>query len=186
MTNSDSLLGFALLGLLQQEPMSGYDLRKVFASTAMGSFSDSPGAIYPALNRLEKRGLIKGTVEESTSLRKRRVFKVTAKGLAAFKAWLRRPITRDDVIRRIGELMLRFAFLDQTLGEEQTLTFLKEFAGELAGYIPSLHHFLDQNAREMPMSARLALESGVLEYEARLKWARTSIEQYEQRKGSKR
>jgi DNA-binding PadR family transcriptional regulator len=166
--------------------MSGYDLRKVFASTAMGSFSDSPGAIYPALNRLEKNGLIKGTVEESTSLRRRRVFKITAKGLAAFRAWLRRPVTRDDVIRRIGELMLRFAFMDQTLGEEQTLIFLRELAGELASYIPTLNDFLAQNAGKIPVSGRLALECGVLEYEARLKWAKTSIAQYEQRKGNKR
>ena len=63
---NDSLLGFALLGLIHQQPMSGYDLRKIFASTAMGSFSDSPGAIYPA-RRLEARGLVRGTVEESAS-----------------------------------------------------------------------------------------------------------------------
>ena len=103
MDTNDSLLGFALMGLLNQQPMSGYDLRKVFAQTAMGNFSDSPGAIYPALGRLEKRGLVRGTVEESSSLRKRRVFKVTTKGLTQFKAWLKRPVTRDDVMRRIEE-----------------------------------------------------------------------------------
>ena len=48
-----SLLGFALLGLLHQKSASGYDLRKIFASTAMGTFSDSPGAIYPTLTMLE-------------------------------------------------------------------------------------------------------------------------------------
>ena len=62
MHENDSLLGFALLGLLEERPRSGYDLRKVFAQTAMGTFSDSPGAIYPALGRLEKRGLVRGTV----------------------------------------------------------------------------------------------------------------------------
>ena len=39
--------------------MSGYDLRKIFTTTAMGSFSDSPGAIYPALARLEANGLVR-------------------------------------------------------------------------------------------------------------------------------
>jgi len=184
MENIDSILGFALLGLLHKGPKSGYDLRKVFASTAMGSFSDSPGAIYPALIRLERRGLAQGTVEESASLRKRRVYKITKKGLASFKAWLRKPVTRDDVVRRAGELMLRFAFMDETLDEEQILSFLEEFAAEMAGYIPSLHDFLDRNAGEMSMSGRLALEAGVMEYEARLKWARTSIAQYERRRGN--
>ncbi len=182
MDRNDSLLGFALLGLLNEQPMSGYDLRKVFASTAMGSFSDSPGAIYPALGRLEKRGLVKGTVEESSSLRKRRVFKVTAKGVAALKAWLKRPVTQHDVIRRIDELMLRFAFMDDALGSERSSQFLKEYEVQLAGYIPSLKEFHNKQASQMTMSARLAFESGIEEYEARLKWARSSLAAYEKGK----
>jgi len=162
--------------------MSGYDLRKVFASTAMGSFSDSPGAIYPALGRLEKRGLVKGTVEESSSLRKRRVFKVTAKGATALKAWLKRPVTQDDVMRRIGELMLRFAFMDDALGAEQTTEFLREYAERLSEYMPSLKEFHKAQASTMPMSARLAFESGIEEYEVRLKWARSSLAVYERGK----
>jgi len=182
MNRNDSLLGFALLGLLHQQPMSGYDLRKVFASTAMGSFSDSPGAIYPALGRLEKRGLVRGTVEETTSLRKRRMFKMTAKGVAALKAWLKRPVTRDDVMRRIGELMLRFAFMDDALGAERVVEFLREYGEQLAEYMPSLKEFQRSHADKMPTSARLAFESGIDEYEARLKWARSSLAVYENRK----
>ena len=48
-------LEYALLGLLHQQPQSGYDLRKVFETTALGNYSGSPGAIYPALRRLESR-----------------------------------------------------------------------------------------------------------------------------------
>jgi DNA-binding PadR family transcriptional regulator len=178
---NDSILGFALLGLIHQQPMSGYDLRKVFTSTAMSNFSDSPGAIYPALGRLEASGLVCGTVEESTSLRKRRVFTITRKGLAAFKAWLRRPVTRDDIVRGIGDLMLRFAFMDQAVGEKRTVEFLGELADEVQGYIRSLKQFIESNASKMPLSARLALECGIGEYEMRLEWARTSIALYERR-----
>ena len=58
-----SELGYAILGLLQHQASSGYELRKVFSSTSMKTYSDSPGAIYPALRRLEQQGLIRGTVE---------------------------------------------------------------------------------------------------------------------------
>jgi DNA-binding PadR family transcriptional regulator len=183
---NDSLLGFALLGLIQQAPMSGYDLRKIFASTAMGSFSDSPGAIYPALRRLEKRGLARGTVEESDSLRKRRVFKITGEGRDAFKAWLKSPVTRDDVIRRSPDLILRFAFMDQVLGAKRTIRFLGELAEEIAGYLPTLRQYLDAHESEMPLSGRLALECGIQEYETRLRWARASIALYERRKGKEK
>src|SRR5260370_3518580 len=62
-----SLLAYALLGLLRQQPRSGYDLRKIFANTPMGTFSDSPGAIYPALQRLEKHGLVSSRVHASSA-----------------------------------------------------------------------------------------------------------------------
>jgi len=179
----NTLLGYALLGLLHQQPLSGYDLRKIFASTPIGEFSDSPGAIYPALRRLQERGLVRGVVEESKGLRKRRVFRITPKGLASFKAWQSRPIVRDDMMtRRSGQLLLRFAFMDQTFGPERALAFLREFARELSSYIPSLRQHLHAHANEMPLSGRLALESGVQDYEARLRWARKSIAAYERRK----
>ena len=183
---NDSLLGFALLGLLHEQPMSGYDLRKVFATTAMGSFSDSPGAIYPALKRLETRGLVRGTVEKSAGLRQRQIFRNTARGLAALKEWLKRPVMLDDVIRGIGELMLRFAFMDQTLGPEASTKFLREYAQRLAEYVPSLKEYHQTQAEKMPTSARLAFESGIDEYEVRLKWAKMALLQYEQGKRGKR
>jgi DNA-binding PadR family transcriptional regulator len=182
---NDSLLGFALLGLIHLQPMSGYDLRKIFASTAWGTFSDSPGAIYPALRRLETRGLVLSEVQESTSLRKRRVFRITPKGLADLKEWLSLPVTHDDVIRRIADLMVRLSFMDQTLGKERTAKFLGEFAQELAGYIPSLPKYLESHASEMSLSSRLALESGIQEYETRLQWARESIALYQERNGDR-
>jgi DNA-binding PadR family transcriptional regulator len=177
-----SILGYALLGLLHQQPMSGYDLRKVFSTTAMGSFSDSPGAIYPALYRLETRGWVRGQVQPSASMRKRRVFGLTPKGLVAFKAWLMKRVTRDDVIRRVGELMLRFAFMDYTLGADPTIQFLRSYAEGVSTYLPELKQYLDAHSSEMPLSGRLALGCGIAEYEARLRWARTSFATYEQRK----
>jgi DNA-binding PadR family transcriptional regulator len=182
MDTKDSLLGFALLGLLHQEQQSGYDLRKVFTQTAMGSFSDSPGAIYPALGRLEKRGLVQGRVEETQSLRKRRVFSLTAKGSAALRTWLKRPVTRDDVMRRTGELMLRFAFMDRALGSERTTEFLREYGERLSEYVPSLKEFHKAQSDKMPLSGRLAFESGIEEYETRLRWARSSLAAYERGK----
>jgi DNA-binding PadR family transcriptional regulator len=77
-----SLLGYALLGLLHQRPSSGYALRKTFATTPMGTFSDRPGAIYPALRRLERQGLVRGRVESSAGLRQKQTFRLTPQGLA--------------------------------------------------------------------------------------------------------
>jgi DNA-binding PadR family transcriptional regulator len=180
--SKDSVLGYALIGLLHQQPLSGYDVKKIFASSPMGGFSDSPGAIYPALSRLEKRGLVRSEIEGSTGLRRRRVFHITPSGLAALKAWQRKPIVDEDVVRHLGELLLRFAFMDETLGAERSQAFLQEFAGKLSSYIPNLREYLKTHAKSMPVSGRLALESGILEYETRLHWAKSSIAHYRRRR----
>jgi DNA-binding PadR family transcriptional regulator len=177
---TDSLLGYALLGLVHQKPMSGYALRTIFATTAMGGYSDSPGAIYPALRRLEARGWVRGRAETSTGLRKRRVYTATARGSKAFKDWLKEPVVREDVVRGTAELMLRFAFTDHALGGAEAARFLGQYADELSRYIPELEQFLRSEAgQKMQLSARLALECGIEEYQARLRWAVKSAAIYQ-------
>ncbi len=177
-----SLLAHALLGLLHQQPRSGYDLRKIFANTPMGTFSDSPGAIYPALQRLEKRGLVSSRVHASSGLRQRRLFRPTSLGKRAFKAWQTRAVSSDDVIHRVDELMLRFSFMDQTAGSVQAMRFLSALVKELAAYIPNLRRFLKVQGPCMPLSGRLALESGIRGYETLLDWARSARGIYTRRK----
>jgi DNA-binding PadR family transcriptional regulator len=177
-----SLLGYALLGLLHQQARSGYDLRKIFASTPMGTFSDSPGAIYPALRRLQKRGFVSSHIRSSSGLRRRRLFCPTLTGKRAFKAWQTRTITSDDVIHHVDELMLRFSFMDETAGSAQATRFLKAFAKELTAYIPSLRYFLKVQGPGMPLSGQLALESGTRGYETLLDWANKSLAKYKKRK----
>ena len=115
-------------------------------------------------------------------LRRRRVFEITPKGVASLKAWQSKPIVEEDMVRHVAELLLRFAFMDETLGAERSLAFLEELAGKLASYIPTLREYLDAHASVMSVSGRLALESGIHEYEARLEWAKSSIAQYRRRR----
>jgi DNA-binding PadR family transcriptional regulator len=172
-----SLLGYALLGLIRQAPASGYDLRRIFATTAMGSFSDSPGAIYPALARLERQGLIEGRVETS-GLRQRQVFRVTGRGLKELKRWLARPIVREHLMHGFDEVMLRFAFMDGAAGREASQEFLRALVEALRPYIRELRAYLEEHETEMPLSGMLALECGIRGYEANLEWANHALEVY--------
>jgi DNA-binding PadR family transcriptional regulator len=177
-----SLLAHALLGLLQQEPRSGYDLRKIFANTPMGTFSDSPGAIYPALERLAKRGYVRSQVQEASGLRRRRVFRPTASGKRAFKAWQTKTIVREDVIYGVDELMLRFSFMDETASGADAKQFLSGLRNQLAGYIPTLRKYLQKHRGSMSLSGRLALESGIRGYESLFGWVKTALSAYGRRK----
>lgn len=48
----------AILLLLAQEPMHGYQLMQAIADRSGGRWTPSPGAIYPALAQLEDEGLV--------------------------------------------------------------------------------------------------------------------------------
>jgi DNA-binding PadR family transcriptional regulator len=52
------VLEFAILGLLVQSPMHGYELRKQLAGVLGGLRSISYGSLYPALKRMHAAGLI--------------------------------------------------------------------------------------------------------------------------------
>ncbi len=138
---SMSTLELALIGLVKQKPQSGYDLRKTFAITAMRHFSDSPGSIYPALRRLEARGLIAAELRVGDHLENRRgrqVFRLTATGESVLMARLGLPVTREDVIWRMPELMLRFALMDGNAPRSTALRFLEEFEQALGTYVADL------------------------------------------------
>ena len=185
-TRQISKLGYALLGLLQERPSSGYDLRKIFSSTAMKTFSDSPGAVYPALRRLEHERLIRGTIERGSGLRRRQIFRLTAQGLAELKKWIVRPVTQDDLARRDQEVLLRFAFSENTVGPAASLALLKSLRDELEVYLPALSQELAATKSKMPLSGRLAFEYGIRGYEAWREWTGYAIATYErQRKGGK-
>lgn len=178
MEQNMSLLGYALLGLLQQQARSGYDLRKIFSATPLRSFSDSPGSIYPALHRLEQRGFIRSRVEPRSGLRRRRLFRPTSMGLLQLQRWQSQPVTDDALIRGVDGLMLRFGFMDESLGPAHSLNFLKSLEHELEAYIPTLRDYFAKQGADLPLSGRLALESGISRYESLLRWARCAIATY--------
>ena len=51
MRHSD--LSHLLLGMIRRGPRTGYELRRILKETPLGRFSDSPGSVYPVLERLE-------------------------------------------------------------------------------------------------------------------------------------
>lgn len=65
----------ALLSLLAERPMHGYELMKELESRAGGMYRASAGTIYPTLQQLEDEGLVRS--EESDG---KRVYRPTAAG----------------------------------------------------------------------------------------------------------
>ena len=157
-------LGYALLGLITEEPRTGYALRKVFETTPLGNYSSSPGSIYPALATLERQGL----VETRGEGRGKGLFHLTPAGRDAFGAWLRAPVSGKD----LNQAMLRFAFLQFNPDRALTFSFLDSFETAAAGEAEGLEAFLLSDfGRALPLQSRLAVEHGRRQLESSAQWA---------------
>src|SRR6476619_4908704 len=58
----------AVLLLLAEEPMHGYQLMQAIADRSGGRWTPSPGAIYPTINQLEDEGLVTVTADAGRKL----------------------------------------------------------------------------------------------------------------------
>ncbi|MCP4261709.1 MAG: PadR family transcriptional regulator [Planctomycetes bacterium] len=175
--NNISTLSLAVLGLIAQKPHSGYDLRKVFSTTPLGHFSPSPGAIYPALQRIEKSGWVRGSINNKKTLRPKMIYRITKRGKEVLKKHLLQAVTRDDVIWRMDDLKLRFSFMDNVVGRKKTLQFLKEFIVEVESYHRSLQQYLQEVKGDISTCGRLAMENGIETYKMNAKWIKRAIKE---------
>ncbi|WP_404389934.1 PadR family transcriptional regulator [Humibacillus xanthopallidus] len=107
-----ALLEFAVLGLLHDGPLHGYELRKRL-TTALGIFRAlSYGSLYPALKRLVDAGWIHETQEPTTAGKRPRItYELTADGKEHFQDLVAAsgPDAWDD-----DDFDVRFAFFSRT------------------------------------------------------------------------
>ena len=86
MRSRSESLEFALLGLLSQGPLHGYELRKRMISIYGPFRALSFSVLYPQLHRMLDAGLIQENVAEGTGRRSRIVYAITDKGQSRFEA----------------------------------------------------------------------------------------------------
>ena len=70
----------AILSVLQDGPLHGYELSRRIAAQTKGLLSFSLAALYPMLYRMEQRGWVRGAWETTSSGRRRRCYRLTRQG----------------------------------------------------------------------------------------------------------
>ena len=98
-----NLTQYAVLGLLNLEPRTGYDIKQ-FVDTTMGHFwNESYRWVYTTLEQLEVDGMATARAEDRGE-RERVVYRITRKGLKALQGWLAEP---PAPLKIRDELMLK-------------------------------------------------------------------------------
>ena len=101
-----SATGRVILGLIANQPRSGYDIKAMVDKSTRFFWAASYGQIYPELKRLAERGLIEGS-DESQGERPRTVYSITPAGRDALSGWL----SSDEQVHELrDEALLKLFF----------------------------------------------------------------------------
>ncbi|CAN5690067.1 PadR family transcriptional regulator [soil metagenome] len=107
MTQNTSFLNGTLelivLQMLDAEPTNGYDLTLRIQATSNDVLNLNAGSLYPALYRLEQRGLLKAKWDRSDTGRRTKVYSVTVAGRkqlgAQRESWAQFAGALDAILR---------------------------------------------------------------------------------------
>ncbi len=97
-------LGYAVLGLLAAEPLTGYQVSRRMARPIGYLWTARHSQIYPELRSLEQAGLVRHRVEDGRGPRDTKRYWITGKGKNALRSWVASPLEPPE---SKSELMLR-------------------------------------------------------------------------------
>ena len=160
-----------LLGVIADEPRSGYGLKKMFSSSPASVYQPSPGALYPALRRLEQRGLLHAEEQVSRGRRALRLYQVTEAGLAVCLEWLRQPVVPETVGADLGQHLMRFSLMENYLERAE----VADLGDALDGFVRGMEQFAASRQGTLREHALLALEHGIAIHRASLEWVRSAM-----------
>ena len=125
MTRQLTDLEHCVLGVIWRDgPVTAYEIAVLFARSLTPFWSGSAGAIYPLVERLKKRGLVKGAHRAWRGSR-RTVLSITPKGSIAMRSWLTTPVADSEAAPVLDSLRTRTFFLD-ILKPSERAAFLEE------------------------------------------------------------
>ena len=100
-----------LLSMVAAAPSTGYDLKQTFATTPLGVYQPSSGALYPALRRLEHA------------------------------VWVRQPVNAATISQDLPLHVMRFVMMETLLPRDEVLAFLADVRDALTAFLDGLERY---------------------------------------------
>jgi DNA-binding PadR family transcriptional regulator len=170
-------LAHAILGLLQQEERTGYDLKiSCFDRCIAHLWPADQAQIYRTLDKLVEQGWVTCTVKIQHDRPNRKVYSLTEAGKAELIRWLQCP----QPLPTIREPLLMQLFFAAQLPNEAIIQLLEQ---QLAAHIEKLTEcekielpaLGDRCASREQMMQRLVLELAIRREQTYIDWLKTAI-----------
>ncbi|MGZ8596497.1 MAG: PadR family transcriptional regulator [Actinomycetota bacterium] len=159
------MLEVAILGLLKQQPMHGYQLSRELGESLGGFWRVSYGSLYPTLRRLERDAFVEPEQGEGVGGRRKTVYRITEPGEQAFLELLQE--TPADSSAEDTKFRVRFAFFRYLQPEtrirllERRRAFLEERLATIDASLRAHRGRADDYALALMEHGRAATESDV-------------------------
>jgi len=137
------MLELAILGLLKERSMHGYQLSKRLTDALGGFWRVSYGSLYPSLKRLEREGAVEQVFDEQAVGRRKNVYRITEQGETMFRTLLEEA--GSDASGEENRFRVRVAFFKYLAPEsrirllERRRAFLEERLVTLRASLSSHH-----------------------------------------------
>lgn len=171
-------LKYALLGMLNQQDMTGYELTKLFEGALSEFWSIKQSQIYPELKRLTEENKVTYRVEITGQVLEKKLYSITEQGRQDFMEWLVRSAPLPPTPKEDFRLQV---FFSHQLTSAQRQTLLKN---QLAQHQARLEH-LQQNRRDFgpqpapdtaAMSDYMVLVGAIMREETTCRWLERCLE----------
>jgi DNA-binding PadR family transcriptional regulator len=157
----------ALLALLYREQLHGYELGKRLPLLLKNEWEVKPGQIASTLTRLERDDLVAYETQPVPDAPDRKVYRLTAAGLAALEEWLLTPEVREYRMGDAFYLKLVFSLIDAPVPPEQVILIHRRRLFQELYDLTALRETLD---RERDLPYLLLLETAIIHIDADIRW----------------
>jgi PadR family transcriptional regulator AphA len=164
---------YFVLGLLAQQPMSGYDVKRCFESFGWLIHSPSFGSLYPALHALLEDEYLTMQVVEGESGLSRKVYSITEAGQQVLEEWMDESMETDTSLKTF---LMRLMVADN-LSREDLLAHLEQRRSQLADYQAALEQVGKEAGNGKDLGERLALDYGRVLAAAETVWLDSKLDQ---------
>ena len=171
------ILKYAILGLLNRKPMTGYDIGKEFNYEIAEFWYAKHSQIYPELKKLLDEELVTFDIEISGDILEKKQYTITEKGKEELLKWLHKDELMEKTSKDVFRLRMYFS---NNLDLESRIKLLESQKMQHTSRLNQLKKTSEQYPELPPFDSDrfgdfIVLESAIIRQESILKWIEKCI-----------
>ena len=166
MSNGKMNLRYFVLGLVAQQPMSGYDIKRFLKGLSWLIGSPSSGSLYPILRALLEEQLVTVEIVPGVDRPPRKIYSISESGRQALQTWAEQPSVPNTPLKAFAMRL----FLADNFPPPSLKAHLRQRRSQVAAHQAELTNMIKLMDEGAELGLHMALEYGSALAEAELNW----------------